>query len=90
MSTTEEQPSQPEQSAGRKRPVGPELVRQLAQRAGDEGVDLAGPGGLLQELTKQVLETGLEVDMSENLGHDKHDAAGRAGKTPATALVRRR
>ena len=53
-----------------------------AQRAADEGVDLAGPGGLLQELTKQVLETGLEVDMREHLGHDKHDAAGRAGKLP--------
>lgn len=27
-------------------------------------MELAGPGGLLQQLTKQVLETGLEVEMS--------------------------
>ena len=80
MSTTEEQPSQPEQSSEQKPPVDPELVRQLAQRAADEGVDLAGPGGLLQQLTKQVLETGLEVEMSEHLGYDRHEATGRDGE----------
>lgn len=80
MSTTEEQPSQPEQSAEQKPPMDPELVRQLAQRAADDGVDLAGPGGLLQQLTKQVLETGLEVEMSEHLGYDKHEATGRDGE----------
>ena len=80
MNTTEEQPSQPEQSAAVSPPVDAELVRQLAQRAADDGVDLAGPGGLLQQLTKQVLETGLEVEMSEHLGYDKHEATGRDGE----------
>jgi putative transposase len=56
-----------------------EFAQQLAQRAQDEGVDLVGPGGLLQRLTKQVLETGLEVEMSQHLGYDKHDPAGRDG-----------
>lgn len=32
------------------------------------GVDLASAGGLLQQLTKQALETGLGVEMSEHLG----------------------
>jgi putative transposase len=54
-----------------------EFAEQLAQRAREEGVDLVGPGGLLQRLTKQVLETGLEVEMSDHLGYDKHDPAGR-------------
>ena len=44
-----------------------------------EGVDLVGPGGLLGDLTKQILETGLEVEMDEHLGYTKHDAAGRNG-----------
>lgn len=55
-------------------------MRQLAQRAADKGVELAGPGGLLQQLTKQVLETGLEVEMSEHLGYDKHEVTGRNGE----------
>ncbi len=28
-------------------------------------------------LTKQVLETALEEELSEHLGYDKHDPAGR-------------
>jgi transposase-like protein len=30
-------------------------------------------------LTKTVLETALDAEMSEHLGYDKHDAAGRDG-----------
>ena len=41
-----------------------------------EGVELVGPGGLLTGLTKTVLETALEAEMSEHLGYDKHDPAG--------------
>jgi hypothetical protein len=35
--------------------------------------------GLLGDLTKQILKTGLEVKMDQHLGHTKHDAAGRTG-----------
>jgi putative transposase len=42
-----------------------------------DGKSLVGPGGLLSELTKQVLETGLEVEMEEHLGYAKHAAEGR-------------
>jgi hypothetical protein len=44
------------------------LAEQLVERARAEGVDLVGPGGLLAGLTKQVLETSLEVEMDEHLG----------------------
>lgn len=40
-------------------------------------MELVGPGGLLSGLTKNVLEAGLEAEMSEHLGYDKHDPAGR-------------
>jgi len=53
------------------------LARELVEKARAEGVDLVGPGGLLSGLTKSVLETALEAEMSEHLGYDKHDAAGR-------------
>jgi len=42
-------------------------------------VELVGPGGLLTGLTKTVLETALEAEMSEHLGYDKHDPTGRNG-----------
>jgi transposase-like protein len=51
----------------------------LVEQAQAEGVSLVGPGGLLADITKRVLELGLEVEMSEHLGYDKHDPAGRDG-----------
>jgi transposase-like protein len=56
-----------------------ELAARLVEEAQATGVNLVGPGGLLAALTKQVLELGLEVEMSEHLGYDKHDPTGRDG-----------
>ena len=42
---------------------GRSLAEQLVDQARADGKDLVGPGGLLSELTKQVLETGLEVEL---------------------------
>jgi len=55
------------------------LAAQLVEKARAEGIELVGPGGLLTGLTKTVLETALEAEMSEHLGYDKHDPAGRNG-----------
>lgn len=35
---------------------------------------------MLAGLTKNMLETALEAEMSEHLGYDKHQAAGRNGE----------
>jgi putative transposase len=53
------------------------LASELVERARAEGVELIGPGGLLTGLTKTVLETALEAELSDHLGYDKHDPAGR-------------
>src|SRR5437763_15163633 len=58
---------QVEQSAEAKAAV--ELVR-LAQ---EQGLALTGPDGLLKQLTKTVLETALNEEMTEHLGYEKHD-----------------
>jgi len=42
-------------------------------------VELVGPGGLLTGLTKTLLETALAAELSEHLGHVKHDRSGRNG-----------
>jgi transposase-like protein len=54
-----------------------QLAQSLVEAARADGVELIGPGGLLSGLTKTVLETALEAELSEHLGYDKHDPAGR-------------
>jgi transposase-like protein len=67
-----------------------ELAGQLMARAEAEGVSLVGPGGLLAGLTKTVLETALEAEMSECLGYEAHDPAGHNGGTSRNGTARRR
>jgi putative transposase len=57
-----------------------ELAEQLVEQARADGVELIGPGGLLTGLTSRVINTALDVEMSEHLGYDKHDPAGRNGE----------
>jgi putative transposase len=56
-----------------------QLAHDLVEQARAEGVELVGPGGLLTGLTKTVLETALEAEISAHLGYDKHDPAGKNG-----------
>jgi len=54
-----------------------ELARELVRQARASGMALTGPGGLLKSVTKLVIETALEEEMSEHLGYDKHAMEGR-------------
>ena len=65
-------------------------AEQLVARARADGVALTGEGGLLTELMRHVLQTGLEVEMAEHLGYEPHEPAGVARVTPATAPTTRR
>jgi transposase-like protein len=49
----------------------------LVARARADGVELTGEGGLLTGLVRQVLQTGLEVELEEHLGYERGDPAGR-------------
>ena len=49
----------------------------LVSRARTEGVELTGDGGLLTGLVRRVLQCGLEVEMAEHLGYERHAPAGR-------------
>ena len=44
-------------------------------------MSLVGPGGLLNQLTRNVLETALEAELTEHLGHEH-------GQTPIGANMR--
>lgn len=82
--------------AGAPARVGPgerAAVRELVRAARARGEDLTGPDGLLKLITKTVLESALEEEMSEHLGFDKHqgpkDGAGniRNGTRIKTVLT---
>jgi putative transposase len=52
-------------------------AEELVARAREEGVDLVGEGGLLTGLVREVLQAGLEVELTEHLGYEPHDPVGR-------------
>jgi putative transposase len=54
-----------------------QLAERLLQQAEEQNIELVGPGGLLNQLTKNVLETALDAEMAEHLGYEKHDPAGQ-------------
>jgi putative transposase len=64
------------------------VADQLVAAARRQGVELTGPGGLLTGLTKQVLETALDVELTEHLGHERNERSGsgnvRNGTSPKT------
>ncbi len=50
---------------------------ELVERARAEGVELTGDDGLLTALVRQVLQTGLEVEMTDHVGYEPHAVEGR-------------
>lgn len=54
-----------------------QLITQLVDRAKTGGLRLTGEGGVLQQLTKRLLESALDGEITDHLGYDKHDPAGR-------------
>lgn len=68
------------------------LVEQLIGRAREQGVALTGEAGLLGQLTKMVLESALEGEITDHLGYDKHERAeavsnARNGSRTKTVLT---
>ena len=67
-------------------------AEELVRRAREQGLSLTGPDGLLKQLTKTVLETALNQELTEHLGHEKHGQPAepgniRNGTRPKTVLT---
>ncbi len=52
------------------------LVAQLVGEAQRQGLPVDGEGGLLAELTRLVVESALEGEITDHLGYDKHERGG--------------
>lgn len=70
-----------------------ELVDRLVAQADAEDLELLGPGGLLSDLTRRVIEKAMDVELTDHLGYERGDRAGRGsgnsrnGTTPKTVLT---
>ena len=53
-----------------------ELAAELLPRADGDPVRLVGPGSLLDDLTKRVLEAAFEPEKTEHVGYEPYDPAG--------------
>jgi putative transposase len=90
--------------AARRSDPRPELAEEVKALLPDELIDellagarteqeIAGPGGLLGQLTKRLVERAMEVELTDHLGYDRHEepsgGAGntRNGSTPKTLLT---
>ncbi len=67
-------------------------AEEMVRRAREQGLSLTGPDGPLKQLTKTVLETALNQELTEHLGHEKHGQPAqshniRDGTRPKTVLT---
>jgi putative transposase len=68
-----------DQTGRKKRPepsAEAKAAAELVRAAKEQGLSLTGPDGLLKQLTKTVLETALNEEMTEHLGYAKHEPDG--------------
>ncbi|MBP1136433.1 transposase-like protein [Arthrobacter sp. PvP023] len=54
-----------------------EAARELVRMAKEQGLALTGPDGLLKQLTKTVIETALDEELTEHLGYKRRDTAAK-------------
>lgn len=93
LKTTTEQSETVDLRTGEVLPAPPNITavaEQLVAAARGQGIELTGPNGLLTGLTRQVLQSALEAELTEHLGYDPGDRVGkqtpnsRNGSTPKT------
>jgi putative transposase len=74
------------------RRISNEVIDELLAGASTEE-EIAGPGGLLAELTKRLVERAMEVELTDHVGYEPHQeppggaANQRNGTTPKTLIT---
>ena len=52
------------------------MLDDLMNQVDSGDLQLTGDGGFLPELVRRVLEAGLQAELTDHLGYEKHDRAG--------------
>lgn len=50
-----------------------DLLDRLVESSSKRGIGLTGEDGFLPELIKAVLERGMQAELTDHLGYEKHD-----------------
>ena len=66
------------------------IAQELIEKARADGVSVVGPAGLLAQITKTVLQTASDTEMTEHLGYSKAIRRVAVGAITATAARQRR
>ena len=94
-----EQPPRPPGRLGRPKRqrepglISPEMAAKLVAEAREAGIDVAGDSGLLAQMMKSVLQAALAEELTDHLGYEPGDPAGRGsgnsrnGTTSKTLLT---
>ena len=70
-----------------------DVVELVMAKVRTEGLELLGDGGIIAELTKKILERALDEELTDHVGYDRGDRAGRNlgnsrnGSTPKRLLT---
>ncbi|HET9689588.1 MAG TPA: transposase [Acidimicrobiales bacterium] len=70
-----------------------DVIEGLLAQVRADGVELLGEGGVINELTKRLLERALDEELTDHLGYERGDPAGRGsgnnrnGTTPKRVLT---
>lgn len=73
--------------------VSDELIDALMAKVDAEGLELLGPDGVLSEITSRVMNRALDVELTDHVGYERGDPAGRGsgnsrnGTSPKTLLT---
>lgn len=73
--------------------VAPDLIEELMAKVRGDGLELLGDGGVIAELTKKLLERALDEELTDHVGYERGDLAGRGsgnsrnGTTPKRVLT---
>src|SRR5271154_3085058 len=71
----------------------PELIDELMAKVRSDGIQLLGDGGLIAQFSKRILERALDEELTDELGYERGDPAGRGsgnsrnGTTPKRVLT---
>jgi putative transposase len=70
-----------------------DTLDRLMDQIDAEGLELLGPDGVLTELTSQIMNRAMDVELTDHLGYERGDPAGRGsgnnrnGTSPKTVLT---
>jgi putative transposase len=66
------------------------MLDDLMNQVDSGDLQLTGEGGLLPELVKRVLEAGLQAELTDHLGYEKHDRVGHGSGNSRNGFTAKR